>query len=344
MVLRIFDANLNRIGEGLRVIEEIARFLLDDSDLTRRLKTMRHELAESHGSQPNLLNARRSDEDVGAFVEVSQEAERQDLVAIVIANAKRVQESLRVLEEFSKLPAETSTLDWTRFKQARFDLYELERLLISRLLRRGKIEKLTGLYVIIDPEALGGRSEAQFATKAIRGGARVIQLRDKHRARAKILTVAQELARVCAESETLFIVNDYPDVAVAADADGVHIGQGDLPISAVRRILPIDKIIGCSTATLDEALQAQANGADYIAVGSIYPTLSKADIRLARLKTLRQVKDAVSVPVVAIGGINEQNTADVVAAGADCIAVISTIAGAENVELATRQLVAKLEG
>ena len=135
-------------------------------------------------------------------------------------------------------------------------------------------------------------------------------------------------------------MNDYLDLAIASDADGLHIGQEDLPLEIARKTLPEDKIIGCSSATLEEALQAEKRGADYIAVGSIYSTQSKSDIRLAGLKTLRQVKKKVSVPVVAIGGISEDNVVDVIRAGADAVAVISAVMNSDDVKKASRRLTA----
>ncbi|MBI2846279.1 MAG: thiamine phosphate synthase, partial [Chloroflexi bacterium] len=137
---------------------------------------------------------------------------------------------------------------------------------------------------------------------------------------------------------------DHVDLAIAADADGVHMGQKDLPIVEVRKLLPPDMIAGVSTALVPEALNAEASGADYIAVGSIFPTTSKETTRPAGLETLRKVKSAVSVPVVAIGGINENNVLEVVKAGADAVAVISAVVGAEDVEGKARLLVSKMKG
>lgn len=342
-MLRIYDANLNRVGEGLRVLEEVARFLLNDPDLTERLKSMRHELVRGCSLlESQLLSSRNSEGDVGVLSEVPGEAERRDIPAIVTANARRVQESLRVLEEFSKIP-NVIPLDSARIKQTRFELYQLEQRLLSKLLRREKIGGLTGLYLIIDQQALQGRSEVEVAQRAIQGGVRVIQLRDKQRSKGELLEVARELNRLCAEHGVLFIVNDYLDLALAADADGVHLGQGDLPVAVARKILPIDKIVGCSTATLEEALRAQEQGADYIAVGSIYPTLSKAATRAAGLEMLRRVKEAVSIPVIAIGGINEDNVAQVITAGADAVAVINAVLATEDVEAAARRLASRIE-
>ncbi|MQY55548.1 MAG: thiamine phosphate synthase, partial [Dehalococcoidia bacterium] len=163
------------------------------------------------------------------------------------------------------------------------------------------------------------------------------------RSKAEILAAVQKLGEVCAQHDAPFILNDYFDIVLASGADGLHLGQGDLPVSVARRLLPIDKILGCSATTLEEALQAEADGADYIAVGAIYPTPSKAGAIVVGLERLRQIREAISLPVVAIGGIDGENAAAVVEAGADAIAVISAVCGAADVEEAARKLAERME-
>ena len=142
----------------------------------------------------------------------------------------------------------------------------------------------------------------------------------------------------------LFIVNDYLDIALETDADGVHVGQDDLPVRVVRKWLPPDKILGSSARTVELALAAQSDGADYLGVGAMYPTLSKkVKTVLVGLERLSQIKQAVSLPLVAIGGISEDNVADVIEAGAVSVAVINAVWGAESPEEAARQIVARLE-
>lgn len=334
-MLRLVDANLNRLSEGLRTLEDVARFLLNDARLTASFKSLRHELAHGHASlDKDRLSARDSAQDIAAFAEEEGEQRRGHVVEIVTANAKRAEESLRVLEEFAKLPG--SVLESGKFKKARFALYDLERELTGKVLRHNR--RVSGLYVIIDPELLQERSGVDVAEKAIRGGARAVQLRDKRRSKTEILHRANELRALCAHFDVLFIVNDHLDIALASGADGLHLGQDDLPLSAARRLLPIDTIIGCTTRTVESALRAQDEGADYVAVGSMYPTGSKTDTHVVGPGRLREVKEAISIPVVAIGGITADNAADVVAAGADSIAVISAVVGAEDVEGAARRL------
>jgi len=257
-----------------------------------------------------------------------------------VANARRVQESLRILEELSKIPGTTPKLDPEKFKQARFALYTIEQKLLSKLLRRDKVKHLTGLYAIIDSQALGGRRHIEVARELIRGGAKIIQLRDKLRSKSELLPIAQELKELCSKHDVLFIVNDYLGVVLAVSADGLHLGQEDFPVSVARKLLPIDKLIGCSVNTVAQATAAESDGADYIAVGSIYPTSSKEGAKVVGVERLRQIKQAVGLPLVAIGGINRDKVAEVLAAGADSVAVISAILKAEDTEEATRQIVA----
>jgi thiamine-phosphate pyrophosphorylase len=339
--LRIIDANCNRIGEGLRFLEDVARFLLNDADLSHQLKVTRHNLVKSLSQfGPALMSERNSETDVGIGTEISH---RQDMLSLVTANARRVEEALRVIEELSKLPDLSSALHSKDFETARFNLYTLQRELLSRLTRRQKMKQLTGLYVIIDTQTLDFKCEVDAARKAIKGGAKVIQLRDKQRSKGELLAIAKNLADLCRHSNALFIVNDYLDIALASEADGVHIGQGDLPPSVIRKELPVDKVIGLSTSTLAEARKAEAEGVDYVAVGSIFPSPTKQGVTVIGLERLRHVRKAVSVPIVAIGGINGQNIAEVMAAGADSVAVIDAVLNQKDMESAARKLVKQIE-
>jgi thiamine-phosphate pyrophosphorylase len=340
---RIIDANLNRAGEGLHLLEELARLMLDDAELTRQLKAMRHNILRGDlAFNKALIQSRNSEGDVGLDIEAPGEGGRE-LPIIVVANARRVQEALRILEELAKVPGTTPKLEPDRFKKARFDLYTIEQKLLSRLLRRDKTGGLTGLYAIIDSQALGKRSHLEVAEQLIRGRASAIQLRHKLDSREE-LSIAQRLKNLCSAHGVLFIVNDHLDIALAVAADGLHLGQEDLPVRVARRLLPIDMIVGVSVTTLKQAKAAEAAGADYIAVGSIYPTSSKETAKVIGLERLRRIRGSVSLPLVAIGGINRTNAAEVAAAGADGVAVIRAIMQAESIERAARQLIRAFEG
>jgi thiamine-phosphate diphosphorylase len=182
-----------------------------------------------------------------------------------------------------------------------------------------------------------------MARHALRGGARIIQWRDKTRDKGEQLPQARSIGELCREHDALFIINDHVDLALACAADGAHLGQKDLPISAARPWAPPDFLLGVSTNNAEEARQAEEDGADYVAVGSIFPTGSKETTRPASLERLREIKQAVGIPMVAIGGINEENIAEVLQAGADAVAVISAVCGAESVEEAACRLAARFE-
>ena len=337
--LRIIDASLNRVGEGLRLLEDIARLLLNDATLTEQLKNLRHGLIRGDSSfHQRLLQSRDSEGDIGINIEVPGEQKERELPTVLIANSRRVQESLRTLEELVKLPGTPAELDSDKFKQARFNIYTIEQKLLSKLLRQDKQKRISGLYVVVDTQSLKGRSHVEVATQAVRGGAGIIQLRDNVQDKKQLLPVAEQLKNLCAEHDVLFIINDYLDVMLSVDADGLHVGQDDLPVPVARKLLPLDKIVGCSATTVDQAVAAQDDGADYIAVSAIYPTPSKEGEEVVGLERVRQIRQVVSLPLVAIGGITRDNAPEVIAAGADSVAVISAVLGAESPEKASRQL------
>lgn len=339
---RVIDANVNRAQEGLRVLEDVARLVLDDAALAGRAKAVRHALTtQMVPLSRRLLAARRADEDRAAFLDPPIEMRREDLGSLVAANARRVQEALRSLEEYAKLPAFEGTVDAAALKRLRFQAYTLEKDLAGRLQRHEQRQRLAGLYVILAPEVLGERDILAVAQGAVAGGAAVLQLRDKQHGKARQLELSRALQRIATQGGALFFVNDHLDVAMLAGADGVHLGQQDIPVAEARRILPPGVLIGCSTNNVAEALQAQADGADYVSVGCLFPTQTKGDTRPATLDILRQVKEAVRLPVCAIGGINGHNIAEVSRARADMAAVISAVCAASDVPAAARSLSAR---
>jgi len=343
-VLRIIDENVNRLSEGLRVLEEVARMILNDAGLTGRLKTLRHELIRADLSfNLGLLAARDSAADVGAELQVAGEQEEKDLSLLAIANSRRIQEALRVLEEFSKLPDLKVNLDSDRFRRARFEIYRIEQELISKLTRRDKAQKIKGLYVILDTDALNSRDHLEVARQLIRAGVRIIQLRDKTTDKSKLIALAANLQELCRQNGVLFIMNDYLDIALAVKADGLHIGQNDFPLKEARRLLPITSILGCSVTTVEQAQYAQEAGADYLGVGSMYPTSSKENARVIGPGRLLQIKQAIDLPVVAIGGIGKQNVREVLQAGADSICVISAVLNAPDIFRAAREMIEIIE-
>jgi thiamine-phosphate pyrophosphorylase len=197
----------------------------------------------------------------------------------------------------------------------------------------------TPLYVILDRGAAGGRDLPALLDAVLKGGCRVVQLREKTMPLSELYPVALGLRRRCREAGCTFIVNDRVDLALALAADGVHVGQEDLPAREARQLLRPGMILGVSTHDEEQARRARDDGADYVAVGSMFPTGSKPGFRLVGADLLRRVRPEIPVPLVAIGGITVDNVAEVVRAGADGIAVISAVCAAPDPETAARRFI-----
>jgi thiamine-phosphate diphosphorylase len=208
--------------------------------------------------------------------------------------------------------------------------------------RRPPIRLASPLYVILDPAASGGRELGAVLDAVIAGGGRLVQLRDKDAPMADLWPRAAALRDRARRAGVTFIVNDRADLALALDADGLHVGQDDLPAAAARRLLRPGMILGVSTHDPEQARRAVADGADYVAVGSAYPTGSKAGFRLVGAELIRELRPAILVPLVGIGGITLERAPEVIAAGADAVAVISAVCGAPDPAAATRALLERL--
>jgi len=188
------------------------------------------------------------------------------------------------------------------------------------------------LYVITDEHLSFGLTHLEIAKRAIAGGADVIQLRDKERKSAQLLPIAKEINDHARSRGVMFIVNDMIEVALSANAHGVHLGQDDLPLQDARRMTPPGFIIGISATSVEQAIEAERDGADYVALGPIFPTASKKDAADAcGIEMLKEVRASILIPLVAIGGINTSNIAEVIAAGADGVAVISSVVSQPDV-------------
>ena len=326
-IYRILDANANRAREALRVIEDYARFALDDAGLTARAKGLRSRLQTLLGrfDPQALLAARDTPGDVGTTLSTETEKARADATAVLTAAFKRLSEALRTLEEYAKVVAPESA---GGFEQLRYETYDLEKRLMRRLHVAERFEDVR-LYVLLTT-AMCRRDVLDTARAAIDGGAGCIQLREKAMPDRDLLALAERLRQVAEATGTLVIVNDRADVAAAAGADGVHLGQDDLPVSAARRVLPGRSIVGVSTHTIAQARAAADAGADYIGVGPMFPTATKDAGPIAGEAFLRQVVPELSVPHVAIGGITVENVGRLVEAGARRVAVCSAVIAAAD--------------
>ncbi|MCH8896749.1 MAG: thiamine phosphate synthase [Chloroflexi bacterium] len=215
---------------------------------------------------------------------------------------------------------------------------------LAAAFRSQQSHKIRGLYVIIDPEVTRGRDPLEVAAAAIRGGARMLQLRDKLRDKGESMALASSLQELCQANDALLIINDHLDLAVAVGAGGAHVGQTDLPIAEARQVLRPHQVLGRSNREFEQLAESQEMGADHVAFGPIYDTNTKSIVRqpqgIERLKLARAV---ATVPLVAIGGINIKNVAPVVEAGADAICVTAAVGAATNPEAAARRLVKAIQ-
>jgi len=207
-------------------------------------------------------------------------------------------------------------------------------------LRQAQADKVRGLYVIIDPQVTGGRDPMEIASAAVNGGAKMLQLRDKLRDKGEILTLATPLQQLCQEHDVMLIMNDHVDLAATVGSAGVHVGQTDMPVDQVRKVLAPHQVLGRSNREFDQLIESQEMGADHVAFGAIYRTTTKGVGRPPQgIEPLRKARELAKVPLVAIGGINIDNVTPVVEAGADAICVTAAVASAENPEAAAAAMV-----
>jgi len=338
-VLRIIDANANRAREALRVVEDYARFVLDDELICGELKSIRHELAEALGKfLSDAILWRDTPGDVGTQVKTDAETRRDDLAHVVTAAGKRLGEALRTLEEYLKtLDAPTAL----RIENLRYRFYHIEQRVAATLRPAACGFANVRLYVLISESACK-RPWLETAQLAIQGGADCLQLREKQLDGAELLKRARLLTELCRKHNVLCIINDRPDIALLCDADGVHVGQEDLPAIEVRKLLGASKILGVSTHNLDQAKQAVADGADYIGVGPFFKSPTKPRDFIAGADYARQAAQHIKLPAVAIAGITEQNVHEVLATGLNAVAITAAVTWAEDVRLAASRLKRKL--
>ena len=345
-VQRLLDANLDRAREGLRVIEDWCRFGLDRSDLVARTKDLRQRLGLLHRDAYKL--ARHTATDAAAGMAHPAQAERSGAAQVVAANCGRVQEALRVLEEFGRgldapLAAEAAAI--------RYALYDLEVDLLRSAAGGGWRRQLLQqcrLYLVTSPS----RQLESVVAAALEAGLRLVQYRAKEGScmangvpitDAVRLEQARALRQLCARHGALFLVNDRIDLALAVDADGVHLGQGDLPPAIARRLLGPDRLIGRSTHALSQLQQAIADGCDYVGVGPVNATPTKPGREPVGLTYVEQAVAHSSIPFFAIGGIEAANLAAVQATGAQRVAVVRAITEAEDPAAATHELLQLLD-
>jgi thiamine-phosphate pyrophosphorylase len=339
-VLRLIDANANRAREGLRVTEDFARFVLDDRDLSAGLKEIRHGLATVLG--PMLGEAilhRDTPGDVGTANKTQAEQRREDVADVVTAAGKRLGEALRAIEEYLKT---ISPADAGRIEQLRYRFYTIEQRL-ARTLCPSKRFADVRLYVLITERCCRG-DWFEAAEQALLGGADCLQLREKELESGELLRRAKRLVELCHRYDKLCIINDRPDISILSGADGVHVGQGDLPAIEARKLIGRDKILGVSTHRIEQAKQALLDGADYIGVGPVFPSATKPRDFVAGLEYAKQVAMEIPVPAVAIAGITAANVDEVIGTGVRAVAVTAAVLDCDDPRAAAAELKAKWTG
>ena len=266
----------------------------------------------------------------------------KDGPGLALGTIGHLSQALDSLDAFDGAAIAPVTSEW--ITRARMVLTRAEEK-IGDDVRAATAAKVKGLYVVVGPDATNGRPILEVAAAALKGGAKVIQLRDKTTEKGALLETAKKMKSLCDQHHALFIVNDDADIAMLSDAHGLHLGQGDLPIASARAVLKPGQLIGRSNNTVDEAVQAQADGADYLAIGAVFATdtMGKSERKTVGVDVVKHLKEIVSPPVVAIGGITAANIADVVRTGADSVCVVSAVTLAANPEAASKALVAAIE-
>ncbi|MBI81620.1 MAG: thiamine phosphate synthase [Planctomycetaceae bacterium] len=326
-VLRIVDANANRSLEGLRVIEEYLRFVLDDPHLTECCKQLRHNLADRLSVIPasQRFMARDIAGDVGREITTEQEQKRPLTESVLVASFQRVKQGLRCLEEYLKTLNAPNT---PQLESLRYEVYELEKSVGITFHSQQRLSDAR-LYVLMD----GGDNEQQLISltqRLISADVDMIQLRDKRLEDGPLLERARLIRNLTAGSSTLFFVNDRPDIARLSGADGVHLGQSDMCLHDARKIVGTEGLIGISTHSLEQALQAVGDGANYVGVGPIFPSTTKNFDTFPGLELLNSVALQISLPVFAIGGIDQHNLPQVLGTGCSRVAVSGAVLQADD--------------
>lgn len=340
-VYRIIDANFNRAREATRIIEEFCRFALNNSRLVERAKQLRHELSATvHKLDAGrLISSRDTLGDVGMGKRLDMQLSRGNLQDCLTAACKRLTEALRTLSEMIQTMNRpvADTVEKLRYKA-----YTLEKDIV---LFSEPVERFKGvrLYVIISSSLPA--DVVSLAYKCAAGGADCIQLRAKNIEDDKFFALAAEFVRICEAADVLSIINDRVDVAVGAGADGIHLGQNDLPVEHARKLQLAPLIIGKSTHSVGQLRAACQERPTYVSLGPVFATVTKPNAEAVGLDYVRQATKELAdtgIHSVAIGGVTLSNVEDVLKAGARAIAVCSAATEVDDPTAACRALKEKI--
>ncbi|MBL8822242.1 MAG: thiamine phosphate synthase [Planctomycetia bacterium] len=337
---RILDANYNRAGEALRILEEYARFHLNDAYLSRQFKLLRHEVTTAYAENVTYiagLRCRDTSGDIGTSIITEAESLRASLYDVFRANMARLQQALRVLEEYGKV---VSSRFGSMIERLRYRAYVLEKACLFADTNQSLIAKAQ-LYLLVSKSSCAASIEWTIQ-EAVAGGVSVVQLREKGKEDKELLAIAREVRSITSKLGILFIMNDRPDIARIVMADGVHVGQDDLPANDVRKIMGSKTIVGISTHHQNQLERALQDGADYVGIGPVFPSSTKSFSKLAGLAFVRQASNLTSMPRFAIGGIDASNVSKIVQAGIKQVVVGRAITMADDPRSVAMQMIEKL--
>ena len=321
------EAQIHALIEGIRLLEV---YVTAPLGLYSDIKMMRESM-----DIPAAADLSRDENVRRRQAHASLTEDHAALALDVIASTREAVEALAAIPNVEDVP-----IDQTFVRRARIVLDRAGNK-VGGDLRARTARRLRGIYVIVDPEATRGRPVTEVAAQSLLGGACVVQLRDKVSDKGPMLQTARELKAICDEHESLFVMNDHADLARTSRAHVLHVGQTDLPVADARQVLSPTQMIGNSNGNMDEALKSWGDAVDYLAVGAIYATttMGKSGRTALGPEMITRVKNAVTQPIVAIGGINRDNIQDVVRAGADSVCVVSAVTFADDPRAATEELV-----
>jgi thiamine-phosphate pyrophosphorylase len=332
-LLRLIDANLNRAKEGIRVIEEFYRFKEENKLVSLKLRNLRHLISKAENLLPisyeEILQAR----DVLSDPNKEEEGElKKNSYQLLKANFSRIEESLRVLEEVStRFSISASKI----FQKSRFFIYNLEK---ETLLTLSLKHKIYGVYVIL-PDDIQWNLVLRKIKVCLEEGVKFFQLRDKTHSDKEVLKRGKQLKEIIKKYKSYLIINDRVDVAYCVKADGVHLGNDDLPVDETRKILGEEAIIGVSVDSIDEAKLFFKKNINYISLGPIFKTRTKKDVPSARgCYILSKLKKISPEPVVGVGGINVNNIKETAQTKVDAVAICSGIMKEKNTRLALKKI------
>ena len=320
---QIIDANLDRAREGLRVLEDWSRFGLRREDLVKKIKNFRHILAKYHLKKYKL--ARNYQPDICMGFSHPEQQKRVKTEDIIGSNSARVQEALRVIEEFARNRHNELALSASNI---RYETYQLEIYLLKQNSKLSRIKKLldNNLYFITSNKS----NLIEQVQMMLESGVRLIQHRFKNGSDIDNINIAIKLKKLCLEYDALFIVNDRIDIALASDADGVHLGQEDLKINYAKKLLGPSKIIGISANNELDVNKALKAGSDYLGVGPVFKTSTKKDKVPLGIEQIKLITKDISIPWFAIGGITSQNISLLKESDIKKVAIISELNSSVN--------------